>query len=173
MKMKTKYLLFVPAILILLACNGNERVYQEKIEFPADVTAFQTGDSICHGSDSPVMKIVVYTDSSGCTGCKLQLDSWKFYMESLSKKYDDKILFMFYLQPHDKDELLFVLDSEEFNYPVYIDVDNQFGTLNALQSDEVFLLDKNDRVLLAGNPLESAKKKAAYEDAINDYLNKK
>ena len=59
------------------------------------------------------------------------------------------------------------------NYPVYIDVDNQFGTLNALQSDEVFLLDKNDRVLLAGNPLEFAKKKAAYEDAINDYLNKR
>ena len=45
------------------------------------------------------MKIVVFVDSTGCTGCKLQLDAWKYYMEEIREKYNDKLMFMFYLQP--------------------------------------------------------------------------
>ena len=108
MKMKSKYLIFVSIVLILLSCNDKKTVYQDKIEFPPDVTAFMSGDSVYEESVSPEMKIVIYADSSGCTGCKLELDMWKFYMESISQKYNDRVLFMYYLQPRDKDELLFI-----------------------------------------------------------------
>ena len=173
MKMKSKYLIFVSIVLILLSCNEKKTVYQDKIEFPPDVTAFMSGDSVYEESVSPEMKIVIYADSSGCTGCKLELDMWKFYMESISQKYNDRVLFMYYLQPRDKDELLFILENEEFNYPVYIDMGNQFGKLNSLHADEVFLLDKDNHILLAGNPLATTKRKKEYEEVIQKYLNEK
>ena len=173
MKMKSKYLIFVSIVLILLSCNDKKTVYQDKIEFPSDVTAFMSGDCVYEESVSPEMKIVIYADSSGCTGCKLELDMWKFYMESISQKYNDRVLFKYYLQPRDKDELLFILENEEFNYPVYIDMGNQFGKLNSLHTDEVFLLDKDNHILLAGNPLATTKRKKEYEEVIQKYLNEK
>ena len=94
-------------------------------------------------------------------------------MESISQKYNDRVLFKYYLQPRDKDELLFILENEEFNYPVYIDMGNQFGKLNSLHADEVFLLDKDNHILLAGNPLATTKRKKEYEEVIQKYLNEK
>ena len=52
-------------------------------------------------------------------------------------------------------------------------MDNQFGKLNSLHADEVFLLDKDNHILLAGNPLATTKRKKEYEEVIQKYLNEK
>lgn len=45
------------------------------------------------------MKIVMYADSTGCTGCKLQLDMWKLYIgcglaDSNNKSHIRKLLWI-------------------------------------------------------------------------------
>ena len=64
------------------------------------------------------MKIVMYADSTGCTGCKLQLDMWKFYIDDVRKVINGRVLFLFYLQPRSIKELKYLLESEEFDYPI-------------------------------------------------------
>ena len=61
------------------------------------------------------MKIVMYADS---TGCKLQLDMWKFYIDDVRKVSNGRVLFLFYLQPRSIKELKYLLESEEFDYPI-------------------------------------------------------
>ena len=61
------------------------------------------------------MKIVMYADS---TGCKLQLDMWKFYIDDVQKVSNGRVLFLFYLQPRSIKELKYLLESEEFDYPI-------------------------------------------------------
>ena len=110
------------------------------------------------------MKIVMYADSTGCTGCKLQLDMWKFYIDDVQKVSNGRVSFLFYLQPRSIKELKYLLESEEFDYPVCI----EFAKLNNLNGDYVCLLDKDNRIVLEGHPLQSARIKKKYFDK---YLN--
>lgn len=107
------------------------------------------------------MKIVMYADS---TGCKLQLDMWKFYIDDVQKVSNGRVSFLFYLQPRSIKELKYLLESEEFDYPVCIDIKGRFAKLNNLNGDYVCLLDKDNRIVLEGHPLQSARIKKKYFD---------
>lgn len=162
--------IFILVFSVCTSCGQREKGFREVMKFPEDAMVINSSgnqEGITIGEQK--MKIVVFADSTGCTGCKLQLDAWKYYMEEIYNKYSDKLTFLFYLQPQNLEELLFVLESEEFNHPIHIDVRGEFGRLNHVHSDEVFLLDKDNCVVIKGNPLESSKIKDCYAKLINTY----
>jgi hypothetical protein len=96
-------------------------------------------------------KILLYIDSTGCTYCKLNMNIWKQYIEEMIGKTN----FFFYFHPKNEQELLVSLKRKKFNYPVYIDNEDEINTLNHFPKDpmfQCFLLDKNNNVLAVGNP---------------------
>jgi hypothetical protein len=110
-------------------------------------------------------KILFYVDSTGCTHCKLHLHIWKMYIKELSSKVD----FKFYFYPKTEEELLFLLNKERFAYPVYIDSNDELNSLNRFPANpafQCFLLDRNNKILAAGNPAENYKVWELYRKII-------
>ncbi|MDR3246786.1 MAG: hypothetical protein LBT50_10180 [Prevotellaceae bacterium] len=91
-------------------------------------------------------KILLYTDTIGCTSCNLQIHLWKAFIE----KYGYKTDFLFYFYPKDREDILSFLKREQFNYRVYIDNVDEINKLNHFYTNPVlqcFLLDKTGYIL--------------------------
>lgn len=153
--MKNLFLFIVT--LLLSSCTSHIADWRgKKVVYPINqvFTRFAM-DTLDYQIPESMYKILVYADSSGCTGCKLHLHKWKELMEQLDSVTQSHIPFLFYIQPRDRMEMQYLLRGNDFDYPVCVDTENLFGCLNKLPSDTlltVFLLDKNDQVLIHGNP---------------------
>jgi hypothetical protein len=128
----------------------------KEIIFPADVPCIYQGrDTLCPGRDTPY-KILLYTDSTGCTDCKLQLYKWNVVIKEAETETPGKIGFHFYFQPKDEKELKLMLRWDNFRQAVYIDSGDKLNKTNKLpgnMSYQCFLLDRDNKVLLIGNPV--------------------
>ena len=127
----------------------------EEIIFPADVECTYLGrDTVCPDQNTPY-KILLYTDSTGCTDCKLQLYKWNALIEEAETIMPGKVSFHFYFQPQDEQELKFMLRRDHFKQAVYMDRRSKLHGANKLpdnMSYQCFLLDKDNKVVLIGNP---------------------
>ena len=62
-------------------------------------------------------------------------------------------------------ELELLLESEEFVYPVCIDEEDELNKLNCFPENEGFhtlLLDKENKIVIVGNPIQNMKIKELY-----------
>ena len=127
----------------------------KEIIFPADIECTYLGrDTVCPGQDTPY-KILLYTDSTGCTDCKLQLYKWNALIEEAETIMPGEVSFHFYFQPQDEQELKFMLRRDNFRQAVYMDRRSKLHGANKLpdnMSYQCFLLDKDNKVVLIGNP---------------------
>lgn len=103
--------------------------------------------------------IVNYIDSSGCVSCKLGLRKWTEWIPCLDSA---KVACVFVFNPkkNEVDSLKRYLKYNNFSYPVFIDEQDIFNSLNHFPSDEqfhTFLLDHKNRVLAIGNPVYSTR----------------
>ena len=113
--------------------------------------------------------VVSYTDSIGCTSCKLQLNRWKDLINVFDSLYSQKVTFIFVMHPFDRKELVQLLKEYQFDYPVCIDEDNLFDKRNHVPKNnmfQTFLLDKNSEILAIGNPVLNPKVKTLYQEII-------
>ena len=113
--------------------------------------------------------VVSYTDSIGCTSCKLQLNRWKDLLNVFDSLYSQKVTFIFVMHPFDRKELVQLLKEYQFDYPVCIDEDNLFDKRNHVPKNnmfQTFLLDKNSEILAIGNPVLNPKVKTLYQEII-------
>ena len=128
----------------------------KQIVFPPDVPCISlTKDTTCISPNSTPYKILVYTDSTGCTTCKLHLYKWNTLIEEVAKEVLGLVNFQFYFQPKDLDELKILFRRDNFIYPSYIDVDSELNRLNSLPANDkfqTFLLDEDNKVVSIGNP---------------------
>jgi hypothetical protein len=116
-------------------------------------------------NDDAEYKVLLYTDSAGCTNCRLRIHIWKTYLKELS----DKVNFLFYFHPKNEDDLMNFFKHEKFAYPVYIDSDNKLDKLNNLSLNiqyQCFLLNKDNKVIAAGNPVHNYKVWELYKRII-------
>ncbi|WP_313381506.1 DUF1573 domain-containing protein [Proteiniphilum saccharofermentans] len=141
----------------------------KEIVFPADIPCSYLGrDTVCPEWDTPY-KILLYTDSTGCTDCKLQLYKWNAIIEEAETMMPGKVSFHFYFQPKDEKELEFMLRRDNFKQAVYMDRQNKLYEANKLpdnMSYQCFLLDKDDKVRLIGNPTLNPKIWDLYKQII-------
>lgn len=161
-------IVYIISTILFFGCASRER---DTILFPSEIAETSISTNVIHSNKNAMLRILIHSDSTGCTGCKLQLDVWKLYMEDIKRITNNNVDFIFYLQPKDKEELLFILENEEFNHPIYIDEENELAKLNNINGDHVFLLDKENRILLSGNPLKKTSTKKKYKDIIQKYVN--
>ena len=114
-------------------------------------------DTTCIDVYSDNYKILLYVDSVGCTSCRLTLADWRRIMNESDSVFVRKPEFVFIFQPKmsDEQELYAILRNKGFRHPVFIDKDNAFNKINKLPSNpayQSFLLDRDNRVVMVGNP---------------------
>lgn len=113
--------------------------------------------------------ILSYVDSTGCMSCKLQLPEWNKFICMVDSISYGTVPFIFVFQSKTKQDLVHFLKKTGFEYPVYIDENDNFGQLNKFPSNmqlQTFLLDKNNKVLAIGNPVHNPKIKELYLNII-------
>ena len=142
----------------------------KEILFPAHSTfSIQGKDTVDFDFKDAEYKIVSYTDSIGCTACKLQLHRWKDLVLVVDSLTNKNVSFLFYFHPKDVKELRFLIRRDGFTYPVCFDEMDDFNRLNHFPSEsmfQTFLLDKENRVIALGNPIQNPKVKELYLNLI-------
>lgn len=113
--------------------------------------------------------ILNYADSTGCMSCKLQLPDWSEFINFVDSLSNGTVPFVFVFQSNAKNDMIHFLEKVGFDYPVYIDENNNFDKLNKFPTEmelQTFLLDSNNRVVAMGNPVHNHKVKELYLDII-------
>lgn len=160
--------------LILFSCEDSKRkgavaLLQEwegkRVNFPSEpIFTIQGKDTLDYQIQN-THKILTYIDSTGCTSCKLRLSEWKKLMAVIDSIQPHSVQFLFFLCPQNGMEIYQTLRVERFNYPICIDEKDSLNKLNHFPSDmafQTFLLDKNNRVLAIGNPVQNLKVRELY-----------
>ena len=158
--------MYIVSILLLCSCTQQrlvKRVAQfmgQQIYMPTDLNAFYKGkDTLLPDFTKAPIKLVVWFDSQGCTSCDAsKMFSWgdiANHADSLSQWFN--IIFLFTPKKEDNSALTMALTREHFDYPVFIDSKGSFVKQNPKlpknRNLHSFLLDKNNRVVMVGNPL--------------------
>ena len=151
--------------LLVKEWQGKQILFPENMvftRFASDTTNF-----VIPTSD---YKVLVFVDSIGCTSCKLQLSRWKEfirYTDSISQK---NIPFLFFFQFDHQWEIHSLLIRENFDKPICLDRSDSLNQLNHFPKDirfQVFLLDKNNKVVVIGNPVHNPNVKELYLEEIS------
>lgn len=181
-----KQLLYILSIFFLVAsCKENKkeevaRLVQEwqgkEINFPKNITftRFVT-DTVDYQIPQSDYKVLIYVDSMGCTSCKLQLPKWKELIAYTDSATGGSIPFLFFFQSKDDKELRYILKRDNFNRPICLDRNNELDKLNRFPQNitfQTFLLDKDNRVVVIGNPIHNLAVKDLYLKQITGIQNK-
>lgn len=140
--------------------QGKQIVFPENLTFTrylTDTTDFQIPESD--------YKVLIYVDSIGCTSCKLQLHKWKELIEYTDSATQGKVPFLFFFHPKDTKEIRYLLKRDGFDRPIYIDLEDQLNKLNKFPANmtfQTFLLDKDNKVAVLGNPVHNTAVKDLY-----------
>ena len=174
-----KFFLGLCVCLLVVSCSESEkerlsRLVQEwegkEILFPAHSTfTIQGKDTVDFDFKGAAYTIVTYIDSVGCTSCKLQLHRWKELVKEVDSLTNGDVPFLFYFHPKDIKELRYLTRRDAFAYPVCFDEKDDFNRLNRFPSEmmfQTFLLDKENRVIALGNPIQNPKVKELYLNLI-------
>ena len=145
----------------------------KEILFPEGLACTSMGrDTSCVDLYSDSYKILLYVDSTGCTSCRLNLSDWNRIMGESDSAFITKPKFVFVFQPKksDEKELHYVLESNGFCHPVFVDKENEFNKTNKFPSNpdyQCFLLDKDNKVIMVGNPSQNTGIWTLYKSVIN------
>lgn len=188
MKIKSKTICKVCIVLLIgissISCKKDDKKAEaekivaewmgKKIVLPPDIRCTYIGrDTICPDNSTPY-KVLVYTDSTGCTSCKLQLYKWNTMIKEAEAQMPGQVSFLFYFQPKDEKELKFLLKRDDFKQVVYIDKKSKLYAANKFSDNtsyQCFLLDKDNKVILIGNPTLNPKMWDLYKQTITGQEN--
>jgi len=143
------------------------------IQFPVGIqSTVLNKDTLWQVPETPY-KILLYTDSVGCTSCKLLLVLWRSFIKEVDATMKDRLSFLFYFQPKDKNELNFIFKRDHFYYPVFIDEENKIDKLNKFPKRvefQCFLLNKDNKVIFVGNPVFNPRIWELYKRIVTDTI---
>lgn len=167
--------------LLFISCKENKNREQlatllkewehKEIIFPShNVFTVQGNDT----ADFPIKKqykVLVYTDSTGCTRCRLQLPDWKKFMQQVDSTSTDSVQFLFFFFPKKERGLHEALKADLFTTPVCIDEKDSLNLLNHFpqRSDfQTFLLNEENKVVAVGNPIYNNKVRDLYLKILSE-----
>lgn len=139
--------------LLVQEWQGKEIVFPQNMAFTRFVT-----EPVDYRIPDAEYKVLVYVDSVGCTSCKLQLLKWKELIAHVDSATNGNVPFIFIFQSKDDRELRYILKCDNFDSPVCIDRNNRFNSSNRFPQDitfQTFLLDKDNKVKVIGNPVHN------------------
>jgi hypothetical protein len=143
-----------------------------KISIPENMQGnIQGRDTLLSPSEAP-MRMIVWFDSLGCSSCQInRMHEWSdivLYANSIGKVFDP--VFIFSPKAADLHTVRIALRTAFFEYPVYIDESHLFPKNNPqIPADNrmhTFLINADNQVVLAGNPLNNEPLWELYKERI-------
>jgi hypothetical protein len=178
-----KLIRIILVLCVLVSCRKNQNIADpEKIvaEWTGKEIAFPSGlqcisimkDTACIDLYGDNYKILLYADSAGCMSCRTKLNKWKNLINETDTIFNRKpdFLFFFNSKSNEVKNLKLLLRNNYFDYPVFIDKENEIMKLNNIpkeQEYQCFLLDKDNKVVMVGNPVLNPGIWALYKKIIN------
>jgi hypothetical protein len=133
--------------------QGKEIVFPDNPVFTRYVV-----DTVDYQIPETAYKVLIYVDSAGCTNCKLQLHKWKELIAYTDSATGGTVPFLFFFHAKDYREINHLLKKDDFDFPVCMDKKDKLNKLNKFPSDitfQTFLLDKDNKVIVIGNPVHN------------------
>ena len=167
-----RLLFFLLILFIICSCKDNKRLEdaakivsewaEKEILFPENVSCYVSGkdtlSELCSEWFQKEYKILLYVDSAGCSSCRLKLMEWKQLMEEADSLFHGKVGFLLYFQPKNVKEMGYLFLRDQFDYPVFMDTKGAINSMNkfpqAMQY-QCFLLDRDNKVMMVGNPVSN------------------
>lgn len=160
---------------ILVECRKktvSKKIVQEwqnkEISIPDNAVFKSFGyDTACSHLWSKPYKIFTYIDSIGCTSCQLKLFEWKTLIDSCRLQQID-VGFIFAVHSSNYKQFTGEVRFNDFDHPIIYDDHNRFDKLNHFPPTpyRTFLLDKNNKVLLIGSPINNPEMWQLYKKII-------
>lgn len=160
--------------LILSSCENSGKknviaLLQEwegkKIIFPSNPVFTIRGEDTVDYQIQETWKILTYIDSTGCTGCKLNISEWQKIMDTVDSFSLRPVQFLFFLSPKNGMEIYQKLRVAHFDYPICVDIEDSLNNLNnfpQIEAFQTFLLDRDNKIIAIGNPVNNNKIKELY-----------
>lgn len=152
---------------MIASCSGQKKEHQtieqeiakwsgRQLQLPVEPVFLRYAlDTASLAMEEKEYKILIYTDSSGCTSCKLQLPKWKEMLALTDSLLPGKVTYLFFFDNPRVGEIRHLLKQADLSYPVCIDMTQELNRLNNFPHNpqfQTFLLDKQNRVMAVGNP---------------------
>ena len=178
--------IIIPVVLLFLSCGNSRKIKEDlKILQSKSITIPKDVKILVHGEDSVInnfmdseLKWIVYADSVSCNSCIVSnMTNWMnlvFYAEA----FNDRLKYYFIFNPRksDEDDIRLSLKTSYFDYPIILDIDGKFEKLNPHlpknKAMHTFLLDKDNKVILVGDPLRNKKIKETFYEMVEERLGK-
>ena len=184
--MRSRLFIVVIVFCVFFSCKKDERRNEtekivaewigKKIIFPLDYECnlMKKDTNLCAGLLDANYKILLYVDSLGCANCKLRLFEWKQLIQEADSIFtENELSFLFFFHPKDKKELRYLFVRYDFDYPVFLDNTNQINSLNHFSNKQLyqcFLLNKENKVMMIGNPLHNPGIWKIYKEQISEKM---
>jgi hypothetical protein len=180
---------FVAIVLLVFfisSCNFKQNRIQAELEkfmgteihIPEFSTAVLNGENTTTvPNDLALAKMVIFYDSTVCGSCKIgQLDQWSSVIGLATvTQHRFEPIFIFAPSAKDRRGVRAALAFLNFEWPVLIDHDQEFIASNPEFPENklfhIFLLNKNNRVVLIGNPTGKPKLWELYVSTITELIN--
>ena len=176
-----KYALFLTFALFTLSCGNDRRdkladlveEWQGKqIIFPEKMVFTVYGEEpVDFSIPDADYKVLIYTDSIGCTSCKLGLGEWKEFIHEVDSVTGGTVPFLFFFHTKSERDIINQLKIFQMNLPVCMDSEDQLNRLNRFPSDmrfQTFLIDRENRIRIIGNPVNNINVRSLYFRMVNE-----
>ncbi len=176
--------LFLVLLLVFCSCTRDYKIREviqqmEEVPFHIETNGMihWFPDSMIHYSTSDAeLKVVVYSDSTDCTGCYIkQLNLWNDFIE-IEEESKGKVVFIFIMDvnPKDCNMVYNALNTSALKHSVFIDTLHSFRRENKQIPDNklfyTFVLNKDNKVVLIGNPLFNERIEKLFQELTRDQL---
>jgi hypothetical protein len=173
-----RYFSFVAFVVffVFCSCNNNKTLQSQAEAFAGQQVVFPDSTNVFNAQN----KLIIWFDSTECVSCRMnQLYEWDYdpvvrYTQVLEGHFDMIVIF----SPKKKDVQYFQFNIKRYivSFPVIVD-EGVFPKLNPhIPADKrlhAFLLDKNNKVVMVGNPLGNEKLWELYKDQIRTLVNER
>lgn len=113
--------------------------------------------------------IVRYVDSLSCTSCKMRIRDWNLFFRTIDTIPNISYEIFTILSPKDDPSIKFFLKRNGYTHPVIFDCNNAIRLKNDFPINSpttTFLLDKDMKVILIGDPTQNESMEKLYLNTI-------
>lgn len=178
--MKCLYSLICVLSMSFIGCTSKNNVayiikqmQSAPVVFPENVLTMYNGrDTNMMDYINSKLKLVLYIDSTSCNTCFVdKLYLWKDLFD-FRNQFDEDLCLYFLLESSGSAlaQITYSLRNQELNCPIRVDTLFQFSKLNShippSPKYHTFLLDKDNNILMVGNPMNNKKMEKLFMDVV-------
>lgn len=166
--------------VVFISCNKSKRnelslLLNSEVKYPHQLLAIKDSLQYCINGFSAPVKLVIYYGPTSCTLCKIaHLSDYKCIFDlSQNSQFQFRVIPIFAPSATNEDEMIHLLSSCQTPDTIYVDRHGDFMKLNPLLEQCIynfFLVDRDNQVILIGDPLRGDSMWALFRSTLDNML---